>query len=192
MGPPILQAGQIPTTLAPAAERVVDLPLPADLAVQWLAAGAAVGQPDWISQCGLLCAPGSNRPLVTAVSMGNPHAVFYCGNAEKVPLAAVGPLMETASVFPRRVNVHFVQVPSPHHIIMQTWERGSGITQACGTGACAVAVAGVLTNRSGPKVTATLPGGDLELNWSPGLESGVLMTGPAIEVFTGDWPINVR
>jgi diaminopimelate epimerase len=192
MGPPILEAGQIPTTLAPAAEQVVDLPLPADLAAQWVAAGTAVAQPDWMKQCGLVCAPGTNRPLVTCVSMGNPHAIFYCTDVAKVPLTAVGPAMEKAAVFPRRVNVHFVQVTAPDQVIMRTWERGSGITQACGTGACAVCVAGVLTGRSQPRITATLPGGDLELDWSGDADSGVSMTGPAVEVFTGEWPLNVR
>jgi diaminopimelate epimerase len=98
--------------------------------------------------------------------------------------------METAAVFPRRVNVHFVQVTAPDHLIMRTWERGSGITQACGTGACAVCVAGVLTGHSAKRITASLPGGQLELDWSGG--QGVYMTGPAVEVFTGDWPLNVR
>jgi diaminopimelate epimerase len=194
MGQPILEAGKIPTTLAPPAERVVDLPLPADLDAKWLAAGATVGQPNWIKQCGLICDPGSGRPLVTCVSMGNPHAIFYCADAAKIPLLAVGPLMEAASVFPRRVNVHFVQVAAADQVIMRTWERGSGITQACGTGACAVAVAGVLTGRSHPRVIAKLPGGDLELDWQMDATGAgsVLMTGPAVEIFSGDWPIDVR
>ena len=82
--------------------------------------------------------------------MGNPHAVFYCpDDVSKVPVAVVGPEIENAPVFPRRINVHFVQVHSPGEVTMRTWERGSGITLACGTGACAVAVAGVLTGRTG-------------------------------------------
>jgi diaminopimelate epimerase len=90
------------------------------------------------------------------------------------------------------VNVHFVQVTSPNRAIMRTWERGSGITLACGTGACAVCVAGVLAGRSQPRLTASLLGGDLELNWSGDPHCGVSMTGPATEVFTGDWPLHVR
>jgi diaminopimelate epimerase len=90
-------------------------------------------------------------------------------------------------VFPRRINVHFVQVHSPTEVTMRTWERGSGITLACGTGACSVAVAGVLTGRTGRKLLAHLPGGDLELEW-PSDEESVFMTGPATEVFQGEWP----
>ena len=81
--------------------------------------------------------------------MGNPHVVLYCGDVSRVPLERVGPMLETMPIFPRRINVHFVQVVSPEEVIMRTWERGSGITLACGTGACAVCVAGVLTTRTG-------------------------------------------
>ena len=83
--------------------------------------------------------------------------------------------------------MHFVQVHSPGEVTMRTWERGSGITLACGTGACAVAVAGVLTGRTGRRLLAHLPGGDLELNWSEA-DNHVYMTGPAVEVFSGEWP----
>ena len=97
-----------------------------------------------------------------------------------------GRSVECASCFPRRINVHFVQVHSPDEVTMRTWERGSGVTLACGTGACAVAVAGVLTGRTGRKLLAHLPGGDLELNWSE-TDDHVYMTGPAVEVFSGEW-----
>ena len=90
-------------------------------------------------------------------------------------------------VFPRRINVHFVQVQSPGEVTMRTWERGSGVTLACGTGACAVAVAGVLTGRTGRSILAHLPGGDLQLHWSEA-DNHVYMTGPAVEVFSGEWP----
>jgi diaminopimelate epimerase len=90
-------------------------------------------------------------------------------------------------VFPRRINVHFVQVHSPAEVTMRTWERGSGITLACGTGACAVAVAGVLTGNTQRQIVAHLPGGDLQLLWSDA-DNHVYMTGPAVEVFQGDWP----
>ena len=123
---------------------------------------------------------------MSCVSLGNPHVVIYCGDVAKVPLELVGPLLETASVFPERINVHFVQVHSPGEVTMRTWERGSGVTLACGTGACAVAVAGVLTGRTGRELLAHLPGGDLELAW-PDDAGAVFMTGPATEVFTGVW-----
>src|SRR5262249_61602254 len=105
----------------------------------------------------------------------------------KVALERVGPVLENAAVFPRRINVHFVQVLSPEEVTMRTWERGSGITLACGTGACAVAVAGVLTGRTGRDLLAHLPGGDLRLRWSEA-DNRVYMTGPAVEGFNGEGP----
>jgi diaminopimelate epimerase len=125
--------------------------------------------------------------LVTAVSMGNPHAVIYVDDVAAFPLETLGPIIEHHRNFPRRVNVHIVEVLAPGEVRMRTWERGSGITLACGTGACAVCVAGVLTGRSGRTVLAHLPGGDLELEW-PDDAAPVFMTGPATEVFSGEWP----
>lgn len=125
-------------------------------------------------------------PRMTCVSMGNPHAVFYCRDVACVPLETVGPQIEHAEAFPRRVNVHVVECLGPEHVRMRTWERGSGITLACGTGASAVCVAGVLTGRTGRRLIADLPGGRLELEWPEG--GHVFMTGPAEEVFTGSWP----
>jgi len=125
--------------------------------------------------------------LTTCVSMGNPHAVFFCDDAAAVDLERIGPLIEHHRLFPERVNVHFVQIEGPGEFTMRTWERGSGITLACGTGACACAVAGVLAGRCERVVLAHLPGGDLELNWCE-QDNCVYMTGPAVEVFTGDWP----
>ena len=121
---------------------------------------------------------------VTCVSMGNPHAVFFCEQLARVPIKTWGPQLERHPLFPERINVHFVQVIKPNVVRMATWERGSGITQACGTGACAVCVAGVLNKQSERKITAHLPGGPLELEWD---EAGnhVFMTGPAVEVFSG-------
>jgi diaminopimelate epimerase len=124
---------------------------------------------------------------LTAVSMGNPHAVTYVDDAGTFPLETLGPRIETHEAFPRRVNVHVVEVIGPGEVRMRTWERGSGITLACGTGACAVCVAGVLTGRSGRTILAHLPGGDLEVEW-PDDDSPVFMTGPANEVFSGEWP----
>jgi diaminopimelate epimerase len=124
---------------------------------------------------------------MTCVSMGNPHAVFFCEDLDAIDLTVVGPLIEHHPLFPERVNVHFVKADGPREFTMRTWERGSGITLACGTGACACAVAGFLTGRCGRVVTAHLPGGDLELNWCS-VDNCVYMTGPATEVFTGIWP----
>ncbi len=168
MGAPILDAARIPTTLP--GDPVVDVPLielPPNLPGGWAAA------------CGL-------DPRMTCVSMGNPHVVIYCGDVANVPLELVGPVLENAAVFPKRINVHFVQVHAPGEATVRTWERGSGVTLACGTGACAVAVAGVLTGRTGRKLLAHLPGGDLELEW-PDDAGPVFMTGPATEVFSGVW-----
>ncbi len=169
MGEPILRSADIPTTFP--GERVIDQPLPAE-----------PGDPRnaWWADAGL-------DPRLTGVSMGNPHAVLYCRDVAKVPLESAGPRLEHAPAFPKRVNVHFVQVHSPGEATMRTWERGSGVTLACGTGACAVCVAGVLTGRTGRKLLAHLPGGDLELEWSAA-DNHVYMTGPATEVFSGEWP----
>jgi len=120
------------------------------------------------------------------VSMGNPHAVMYVDHVATVDLNRLGPAIENHKAFPRRINAHFVQVVSPTEVIMRTWERGSGITLACGTGACAVAVAGVLTGRSSRKILAHLPGGDLSLEWREA-DNNVYMTGPATEIFEGTW-----
>ncbi len=132
---------------------------------------------------------GSARPQLidaTFVSMGNPHAVIYVDDVAAIDIEDLGPLIEHGTPFPRRINVHWVQVHSPTEVTMRTWERGSGVTLACGTGACVVAVAGVQTGRSGRKILAHLPGGDLQLEWRES-DNHVYMTGPATEVFTGEW-----
>jgi diaminopimelate epimerase len=169
MGEPILDAEKIPTTLGP---RVVNQPLPTDIGYE---------SHRGIVDCGL-------DARVTCVSMGNPHAILYCKDVSKAPVETIGPLLENDPVFPRRINVHLVQVRSPEEVTMRTWERGSGITLACGTGACAVAVAGVLTGRTGRNILAHLPGGDLRLEWREA-DNQVYMTGPAVEVFSGEWPV---
>jgi diaminopimelate epimerase len=122
----------------------------------------------------------------TFVSMGNPHAVIFTPDVKSLDLARIGPPLENHKAFPRRMNVHWVQVVSRDEVIMRTWERGSGITWACGTGACAVCVAGVLTGRTNRKILAHLPGGDLTLEWRES-DNNVYMTGPATEVFSGEW-----
>ena len=118
-----------------------------------------------------------------AVSMGNPHAVFFVDDAEAVPLAEVGPVFEHHPAFPERTNVEFAQVLSPGSIRMRVWERGAGITQACGTGACATAVAAIRRGLTNRKVDVILDGGALTIEW---LEDGrVLMTGPVALSFSG-------
>ena len=129
----------------------------------------------------------SNELLdATFVSMGNPHAVIYVSDVQAVDASRAGPVVERHKAFPRRINVHWVQVHSPSEVTMRTWERGSGVTLACGTGACAVCVAGVLAGRSGRNLLAHLPGGDLRLEWRES-DNHVHMTGPATEVFSGEW-----
>ena len=124
--------------------------------------------------------------LMTAVSMGNPHAVFYCEDVSAIDLDLLGPAIENYAMFPERINVHFVQVVSEREVIMRTWERGSGITLACGTGAASVCVAGILASKTSPEILAHLPGGDLQLLWDR-QDDHVYMVGPAVEVFTGNW-----
>ena len=126
--------------------------------------------------------------VMTCVSMGNPHAVFFRNDLATFKVEKFGPLIENHSIFPNRVNVHFVEVTDRSSFKMRTWERGSGITLACGTGACACCVAAVLTGRTNRICTAQLPGGELELNWCQ-QDNCVYMTGPAVEVFSGDWPV---
>ena len=117
--------------------------------------------------------------------MGNPHAVMFVEDAAAVDLPRVGPLVEHFSAFPRRINAHWVQVHDSGEVTMRTWERGSGITLACGTGACAVSVAGVRTGRTGRNLLAHLPGGDLRLEWRES-DNHVYMTGSATEVYRGE------
>jgi diaminopimelate epimerase len=124
---------------------------------------------------------------MTCVSMGNPHAVFFRNELSLSELGRFGPVIESHSFFPKRTNVHFVKINGPKEFTMRSWERGSGITLACGTGACACCVAGVLTKRMERQCVAHLQGGDLELYWSED-DDCVYMTGPAAEVFSGNWP----
>jgi diaminopimelate epimerase len=130
----------------------------------------------------------SNELLdATFVSMGNPHVVFFVNDVKSVDLPRIGPMVEHHKAFPKRINAHWAQVHSRTEVSMRTWERGSGITLACGTGACAVLVAGVLTNRLDRKALVHLPGGDLTIEWRES-DNNVYMTGPATEVFSGEWP----
>lgn len=122
----------------------------------------------------------------TCVSMGNPHCVIFVNDITDELVHKLGRQIEVDEVFPRRTNVEFVRVNGPADVTMRVWERGSGETLACGTGACAVAVAGVLAGNTGRDIVAHLPGGDLTLSWSQ--NNHVFMRGPAVEVFSGEWP----
>jgi len=156
MGPPHLLAQEIPTTLATATDKVVNQALTVD--------GEA-----W---------------SVTCVSMGNPHCITFVEDVGAIPLASLGPKFEHHQVFPQRINTEFIQVIGPDYLKMRVWERGAGITLACGTGACAALVAGVLTGQCDRAATVELPGGPLQIEWSA-TDNRVYMTGPAERVFTG-------
>jgi diaminopimelate epimerase len=121
---------------------------------------------------------------ITAVSMGNPHAVIFVDDIRRTLLETWGPALETHSFFPRKTNVEFVQVLSPDSVRMRVWERGAGVTQACGTGACATAVAAVLNGKTSERVNVRLDGGELQIDWSG--RKHVWMTGPAQYVFSGE------
>ncbi|MHB0885418.1 MAG: diaminopimelate epimerase [Bacillota bacterium] len=121
-----------------------------------------------------------------AVSMGNPHAICFVEDIKSVDLPRVGPLIENHELFPRRTNVEFVQVVAPDELIMRVWERGSGITLACGTGASASVVAGALKGLTGRKAIVHVDGGELLVEW--GADDHVYLTGPSVEVFTGEFP----
>lgn len=121
---------------------------------------------------------------ITCVSMGNPHAVIFLDNIDVFPVARYGPLLEHHALFPKRANVEFVRIINTGEIAIRVWERGAGETLACGTGACASAVASNLNGYTGRKVSVHLPGGDLLINWSEE-DNHVYMTGPAVEVYEG-------
>jgi len=160
MGEPILKADRIPTTLP--GPQVIDREIEV-----------------------------AGRSLrVTCVSMGNPHCIVYVDELSDDLVLGVGPQIERDPRFPSRINVEFVKVISRSEVQQRTWERGSGETLACGTGASAVCVAGVLTGRTDRKLLNHLLGGDLELDWRES-DNHVFKTGPAVEVFTGHWPAEV-
>jgi diaminopimelate epimerase len=151
---------------------------------------------------------GQERYTITCVSMGNPHAVLFVPSLDAVDINWLGPLVERHPLFPNRVNLQVASVQSRREVTMKTWERGTGVTLACGTGACAVLVAGVLEGRLDRSATIHLAGGDLEVEWGDAADSAastggnppakaggsgeaggsVYMTGPATEVFSGAWP----
>jgi diaminopimelate epimerase len=161
MGPPLLTPAAIPTTLrSPAGPEAPVIDTPIEL--------------------------GGRTFNVTCVSMGNPHCVTWVDAPTDDWVLGIGPKLEVDPCFPKRVNCEFVQVLSRSEVRQRTWERGSGETLACGTGACAVGVAGVLTGQTDRSVVVHLPGGDLNIEWNAA-DGHVYMTGPAVEVFTGQW-----
>jgi diaminopimelate epimerase len=158
MGVPRLLAAEIPTTLAAADEKVIDRPL------------SAAGQ-SW---------------QVTCVSMGNPHCITFVDEVMAIPLETIGSEFEHHPAFPKRINTEFIQVVNPNYLKMRVWERGAGITLACGTGACASLVAGVLNGQCDRQATVELPGGCLAIEWST-TDHHLYMTGTATKVFTGTY-----
>ena len=161
MGEPVLKPADIPTTLH----------------------GLSVDDP----ACNVPLVLGDRQFDVTCVSMGNPHCVTFVDELTDDWVLRIGPQIETDPHFPNRVNAEFVEILSPSKVRQRTWERGSGETLACGTGASAVCVAGALTGKTGRRILVHLPGGDLELEWSEA-DNHVYMTGPVAEVFSGNWP----
>ncbi|MBC7971826.1 MAG: diaminopimelate epimerase [Verrucomicrobia bacterium] len=156
MGKPRLLAAEIPTTLTAADEKVVNQPL-------------EVAGKTW---------------QVTCVNMGNPHCVTFVDDVDAIPLEAIGPQFECHPVFPKKINTEFIQVVRSDYLKMRVWERGAGITLACGTGACASLVAGVLNGLCDRRATVELPGGLLQIEWSE-TDDRLYMTGPAEKAFVG-------
>ncbi|MDI3299205.1 MAG: diaminopimelate epimerase [Bacillota bacterium] len=145
-----------------------------------------MGPPRAIEEARELEAAG-RRWRYRPVSMGNPHAVVFVDDPGAVDLSRVGPAIERHPAFPGRTNVEFVRVDAPDRLTVRVWERGSGATLACGTGACASAVAAAHEGRAGRRLAVDLPGGRLEVEWAE--DGRVWMTGPAEEVFRGEYPI---
>ncbi len=156
MGAPILKSGEIP--VASEGDEIINHPIEVE------------GQ----------------QFFFTGVSMGNPHGVIFVENAREFDVEKWGPLLETHPIFPRKANIEFVTVHTQDEMDMRVWERGCGQTLACGTGACATVVAGVLTGKTQRRGLVHLKGGDLEIEWND-QDGHVYMTGPAEEVFTGNW-----
>jgi diaminopimelate epimerase len=134
-------------------------------------------------QIGPIDAPVLHTPSVA--SMGNPHAIFWVNDdVWDYALERFGPMLENHPIFPKRANISIAQVVSPTHIILRTWERGAGLTRACGTAACATLVSAVRTKRAERKATITVPGGDLIVEWRA--DEHVILTGPAEYEFSGE------
>ena len=179
MGEPVLRAADVPVD--PAALG------PSDYAALDDSLAAALGvRPDELAFDAPLAVDGAAFAL-TAVSMGNPHVTaFVAEPVADVPLDRLGPLVERHAAFPRRVNFHIVNVEARDRIVSRTWERGSGLTLACGTGASAMVVAARLHGLVGDEARVEVPGGALTVSWPGG--GPVSMEGDAVEVFSGEWP----
>ncbi len=136
-------------------------------------------------QAGPIDAPVMHSPAV--VNVGNPHALFFVDDVEAIDLGRIGPMLEHHPLFPERANISLVQVLTPGHLKIRTWERGAGLTRACGTAACASAVAAIRRELTGRKVKVSLPGGDLVIEWREA-DGHVLMTGPYALDFEGTLP----
>jgi diaminopimelate epimerase len=160
MGRPVLEPAKIPTSLMAGDGPVLDVPLDV----------------------------GGETLRISSVSMGNPHAVIFVADPDTAPVERLGPLVENHPSFPNRVNVEFVSVSSRNRIRQRTWERGTGETLACGSGACAVAVVSMLRGLVDRSVGIELRGGELEITWERD-DAPVWMTGPAAEVYRGSFPI---
>lgn len=148
-----------------------------------------MGEPKITSQVPEPIFMGGKKYEFVGVSVGNPHAVYYMDGIDDLDLEAIGPSFETHERFPERTNSEFIEVVSPAYIRMRVWERGSGETWACGTGATASAVASALTGRTGNRVEVELKGGSLTIDWDREGSGHVFMTGPAVEVFEGSFDI---
>ena len=139
---------------------------------------------DWINKPVIL--DETNTLYITAVSMGNPHAVIFCDDPYNIPFETLGAAVEFHELFPDRANVEFVKIIDRNNIRVRVWERGSGETQACGTGACATVVAAATLGLTDREVTVELAGGKLDIEWKA-KDNHVMMTGPATMVFTGEY-----
>ena len=149
---------------------------PSSLPVDLPDAGAIVGKRVKV---------GGREERITCVSMGNPHTVIFVDRLADTDVLARGPQIEADPLFPERTNVEFVEVLAADHLLMRVWERGSGETMACGTGACAAVVAAVLNGLASRRCTVSLPGGDLQIAWDE-RTNRVTLTGEAVEVFSGE------
>lgn len=158
MGAPILEATKIPVS---SSAKIEDKKVKAEVKVK------------------------NKKIELTCVSMGNPHAVTFVNNIKNFKVAEYGPILENADIFPEKANIEFVEVVDKNNIKMRVWERGSGETLACGTGACSSVVASRLNGYTDRKVNVQLLGGNLEIEWKP--NNHVYMTGPAVTVFKGEW-----
>ena len=158
MGAPILEATKIPVS---SSAKIEDKKVKAEVKVK------------------------NKKIELTCVSMGNPHAVTFVNDIKNFKVAEYGPILENADIFPEKANIEFVEVVDKNSIKMRVWERGSGETLACGTGACSSVVASSLNGYTDRKVNVQLLGGNLEIEWKP--NNHVHMTGPAVTVFKGEW-----